>query len=73
MVVATAGMVDIQPVQFRWDMQPLPYKGIEKENGALGPSFGVAMSAPIDVERAVNERYGHAAQAREASSCCPVE
>jgi hypothetical protein len=54
MVAVTAGMVDVEPVQFRWDMQPLPYKGIEKENVALGPSFGVAICAPIDVERAVN-------------------
>jgi hypothetical protein len=54
-------------------MPPLPHKGIEKENVALRPSFGVAMSATIDVERAVNERYGRAAQAREASPCCPVE
>ena len=31
------------------------------------------MSTSIDVERAVNERYGRAAQRREAELCCPVE
>ncbi len=31
------------------------------------------MSTVIDVERAVNERYGHAAQGREPELCCPVE
>lgn len=31
------------------------------------------MSASIDVEQAVNERYGRAAQRREAELCCPVE
>src|SRR5713226_8883509 len=27
----------------------------------------------IDIERAVNERYGRAAQGREPELCCPVE
>jgi len=31
------------------------------------------MSTSIDVEQAVNERYGRAAQRREAELCCPVE
>src|SRR5437867_9025067 len=31
------------------------------------------MSAVVDLERAVNERYGRAAHNREAELCCPVE
>lgn len=31
------------------------------------------MSTVIDVERAVNGRYGQAAQGREPELCCPVE
>ena len=31
------------------------------------------MSTRMDVEQAVNERYGRAAQRREAELCCPVE
>ena len=31
------------------------------------------MSTVIDVEHAVNERYGQAAKGREAELCCPVE
>ncbi len=31
------------------------------------------MSATLDVESAVNERYSQAAQAREATLCCPIE
>ena len=61
------------PVQFRWDMPPLPHEGIQKENVALGPSFGVAMSATIDVERAVNERYGPRRSSSRSMPCCPVE
>ncbi len=30
------------------------------------------MSATMDVERAVRERYSQAAKAREESLCCPV-
>ena len=31
------------------------------------------MNTTVDVEQAVNERYGRAAQRREAELCCPVE
>ncbi len=31
------------------------------------------MSTNIDVERSVNERYGRAAQRREAELCCPIQ
>jgi SAM-dependent methyltransferase len=35
--------------------------------------MSTAAAQPLDVERAVRERYGDAAQEREAALCCPID